>query len=166
VTAAVTDAGPLIHLTEVGCLELVHIFDILHLPDAVWFETVERGRVPSDVLQKLHVVRRHTIPDTAVERFVQENGLAHLQAGERECLYLRQHINVPTLLTDDLAVRDAAKRLHVTPVGSLGVVVRAYQQSHVTLTEAERHITALYAVSSLFVTRAIVELALEHLAQH
>lgn len=39
VNAAVADAGPLIHLTEIGCLPFLHIFDILHVPEAVWSET-------------------------------------------------------------------------------------------------------------------------------
>ncbi len=72
-------------------------------------------------------------------------------------------VGVPILLTDDLAVRDAAKRLGLTPVGSLGVIVRAYRLGHIILTQAEHRIAALYDASSLFVTRAIVELAIEQL---
>jgi predicted nucleic acid-binding protein len=86
-----------------------------------------------------------------------------LHDGERECLYLCQQIGVPTLLTDDLAVREAAKRLNLTPVGSLGIVVRACRLGYTSLAAAERHIIDLYEVSSLFITRATVELAIEHL---
>ncbi|HAZ31440.1 MAG TPA: hypothetical protein DCY61_01865 [Dehalococcoidia bacterium] len=70
---------------------------------------------------------------------------------------------MPILLTDDLAVRAAAKRLSLIPVGSLGIVVRAYRAGHISLSEAERRIAELYDVSSLFATRAIVELAVERL---
>jgi predicted nucleic acid-binding protein len=73
---------------------------------------------------------------------------------------------VTVLLTDDLAVREAAKRLRLTPVGSLGVIVRAYRVGQLSLADAERHLTDLYAVSSLFVTQAIVELAIEQLRKH
>jgi predicted nucleic acid-binding protein len=69
-------------------------------------------------------------------------------------------------LTDDLAVREAAKRLGLAPVGSLGVVIRAHRLGRISLADAERHIADLYDVSSLFVTRAIVELAIEHLREH
>ncbi len=48
VKAAVADAGPLIHLTEIGCLALLHIFETLHIPAAVWSETVERGRLSQE----------------------------------------------------------------------------------------------------------------------
>jgi hypothetical protein len=48
-------------------------------------------------------------------------------------------------------------------VGSLGVIAKAYRLGHVSQAEAERHMTNLYDVSSLFVTRTIVELAIEQL---
>jgi hypothetical protein len=50
---AVTDAGPLIHLTEIGCLGLLSIFESLHIPQAIWAETVQRGRTPSEGFLKL-----------------------------------------------------------------------------------------------------------------
>jgi predicted nucleic acid-binding protein len=72
-------------------------------------------------------------------------------------------MGVPILLTDDLAVREAAKHLNLTPVGSLGIVARAYRLGYLSLSDAERHIANLYDVSSLFVTRTIVDLAIEQL---
>lgn len=59
--------------------------------------------------------------------------------------------------------RRAAKRLKLPPVGSLGIVVKAYRLRYIPLSEAERRIADLYDVNSLFVTRAIVELAIEQL---
>jgi len=166
VNLAVADAGPLVHLTEIGCITLLRIFDALHIPDAVWSETVEQDRVPQSDVLGLGTVQRHSLSQSEVTRFVQENDLEDLHDGERECLYLCQRMGVSLLLTDDLAVRKVAKRLNLTPVGSLGVVVRAYRLRHISLADAERHITGLCDVSSLFVTRAIVELAIEQLRKH
>jgi predicted nucleic acid-binding protein len=56
--------------------------------------------------------------------------LERLHAGEQECLFLCQHVRVSVPLTDDLAVREAAKHLHLTRVGSLGAIVRAYRVGH------------------------------------
>jgi predicted nucleic acid-binding protein len=163
--AAVVDAGPLIHLTEVGGLILLRLFETLHMPNAVWSETVGRGRVQERDLARLSNVHRHTLPPADVARFVQEKGLATLQAGDTECLYLCQQLPMSTLLTDDLSVREAAKRLALTPVGSLGVVVRAYHRGDIALADAEQYIMALYDTSSLFVTRALVDMAIEQLRQ-
>ena len=48
VKAAVAAAGPPIHLTEIGCLPLLHIFETLYIPEAVWSETVEQGRLSQE----------------------------------------------------------------------------------------------------------------------
>lgn len=160
---AVIDAGPLIHLSEIGCLHFLNSFHELHIPDAVWFETVGQDRVSQTELSNLQNIRRQSIPAQEVERFVHENNLSKLHAGERECLFvcITKHISV--LLTDDMAVRHAARRLHFVPVGSLGIVVLAFKRRQITLQEAERCIGDLHDVSSLFVTRAIAELAIEQI---
>lgn len=163
---AVADAGPLIHLTEIGCLSLLRIFDRLSIADAVWSEAITQGSVPQTDVLALGIVQRHALSHSLVMPFIQQNSLERLQAGEQECLFLCQHIGVSVLLTDDLAVREAAKRLHLTPVGSLGIIVRAYRVGQLSLADAERHLNDLDVVSSLFVTRAIVELAIEQLHKH
>ena len=163
VNVAVADAGPLIHLAEVDGLVLLRIFAALHIPDAVWSEAVRPNRVRESDLAKLRNIRRHTIPQAQVTQFLQETGLEGLQTGDVESLYLCQHIQVSTLLTDDLSVREAAKQLSLTPVGSLGIVIRAYRVGHISLADAERYLNALCDTSSLFVTRVIVDLAIEQL---
>jgi predicted nucleic acid-binding protein len=163
VNAAVADAGPLIHLAEVDGLALLHIFAVLHIPDTVWSEAARPNRVREVDLAELHNIHRHTIPQVQVIQFLQETGLEGLQTGDIESLCLCQHTQVSTLLTDDLSVREAAKQLLLTPVGSLGIVVRAYRVGHISLAEAERYLNALYDTSSLFVTRVIVDLAIEQL---
>jgi len=114
-----------------------------------------RGGSPKMMFCTLVHVQRSSPSPSEIDRFIQDNRLEDLQAGECECLYLCQQIQIPLILTDDLAVRDAAKQLQLTPVGSLGIAVRAYRQGLITLAEAEYAITQLYDVSSLFVTRAI-----------
>ena len=151
------------HLTEIGCLPLLRIFDILHMPHAVWSETVGSDHVSEADVLELGSIQRITLSRTDVARFIEENGLEGLHIGECECVCLCQQTGVPILLTDDLAVRQAAKRLDLTPVGSLGVVAKAYRLQDISLTDAERHIVDLYELSSLFVTRAIVELAIKRL---
>jgi predicted nucleic acid-binding protein len=55
--------------------------------------------------------------------------------------------------------------LDLTPVGSLGIIVRAYRKALISFEDAHRHLEDLYDVSSLFVTRAIVELAIDQLSE-
>jgi predicted nucleic acid-binding protein len=163
VDIAVADAGPLIHLSEIDCLSLLTIFKALHIPNAVWSETVGHNRVAKDDILSLNIVQQHSLSQSEIIQFAQENSLEELQDGELECLYLCQHIGIPILLTDDMAVREESYRLNLTPIGSLGIVVKAYRLGHIPLSKAKQHIASLYDISSLFVTRAIVEIAIEQL---
>lgn len=160
---AAADAGPLIHLHEIGCLGFLNRFDALHVPDAVWIETVTKGRISKADISSLLILQRHSLSESEVEQFVRQNGLSELHSGERECLFICLQKGISILLTDDMAVRDAAKRLRIVPVGSLGIVVSTFKEKQITLEEAEQHIYDLQDVSSLFVTRTIAELAIAQL---
>lgn len=159
---AVVDAGPLIHLAEINALHTLTVCSTLHLPHAVWAETVEQGRVSADSLIQFQI-SHHVLVPLEVTQFSQIHDLTALHRGEQECLFLCRQLNVPLLMTDDLAARDAAKRLGLRPIGSLGAVVRAYRQDVISLADAERFLDELYAASSLFVTRDIVEIAIQQL---
>jgi hypothetical protein len=50
IEAAVADAGPIIHLAEIGCLAFLRLFKQLHVPQMVWAETVGLGRVVENSL--------------------------------------------------------------------------------------------------------------------
>lgn len=160
---AVVDAGPLIHLSEIGCLHFLNRFEGLHLPDAVRLETVGQGRVSETDMSVLNNIQGHTISAPELEQFIRKKNLSALHTGDQECLFVCLEQRIPILLTDDMALRTAARRFNITPVGSLGVVVATFKGGEVSLEEAERYIADLYDVSSLFVTRAIAELAIEQL---
>lgn len=161
----VADAGPLIHLGEIGELTLLELFDEVIIPGKVWEETVQEGRLSADQLALLSPVIRRDVDPADVQTFIRAHNLEHLHAGESECLWLCHRDEVHLLLTDDLAVRDAAASLGITPVGSLGVVVRAFHLGIITLLDAEEAVVALYRTSSLFVTRALVDMVLARLRQ-
>jgi hypothetical protein len=159
---AVVDAGPLIHPAEIEALHTLTVLSELHLPQTIWAETVEQERVSANRLTQFQI-SRHTLVPLEVTQFAQTHDLTALHLGEHECLFLCKQLNVSLLLTDDLAARDAAKRLGLNPVGSLGVIVRAYRQGLISLTAAKGFLDALCSVSSLFVTRDIVDIALQQL---
>jgi predicted nucleic acid-binding protein len=157
--AAVADTGPLIHLAEIDCRPLLAIFEQLHIPAGVWREA-ER---PATIREKITFATHHILQQVEVTEFTAKHGLDRLQPAERESLLLCSKLSVPVLLTDDLAVRKAAQALGLTPVGSLGIIARAHQMGRISIDAAERHLRGLYAVSSLFVTSTIVDLAIERL---
>lgn len=160
---SVADAGPLIHLAEVGQLTLLSVFETVLVPGAVWDETVGRGRLTESQIHRVGVLHRRGVNTPRVGRFVIDHGLERLHYGEREALLLAVDEGIALLLTDDLAVRRASRSLNLRPVGSLGVVIRAAMEGLVSVAEAEELLRRLHRESSLFVTEAIVDLALEQL---
>lgn len=157
---SIADAGPIIHLHEIGALSFLRLFETVHVPGAVWKETIGKKRVPVDRLEALEVVQRHEVASDEIDSFVERENLDHLQSGEQECLLLLSQQSVDLVLTDDLAVRETVKEMGITPVGSLGVVVRAYREEWIALHEAERLLRELHEKSTLFVTAALIEKAI------
>jgi len=72
--AAVVDAGHLIHLSEIGCQHL-QIFKTIHIPNAVWSETIEQAKFWNLDISALGNIQRHTLPDEQIAQFILDNGL-------------------------------------------------------------------------------------------
>lgn len=158
---AVADAGPLIHLYEIDAIDLLKVFSIVHIPERVVDEI--RATIHTDLSKQVGSSKKHRVGRNDLAAFVQQNQLEGLHAGELAALFLCRSLSIATLLTDDLAVRHQAKNLGITPAGSLGIVVRAYHLEYISRESAVSSIQALQNVSSLFVTPAIVTLAIEQL---
>lgn len=160
--AVIADAGPLIHLHEPGALPLLGTFPLINITQAVWDEVVTSGRVPESNLSVFQF-QRHQVTAQAVDELRAAFPDVSLQQGELHSLVLCRQLAPAVLLTDDLAAREAAKLMNIQPVGSLGLIVRAFHRGRITIDEAKQLLEQLYSVSSLFVTRTIVDLAIEQL---
>jgi len=106
--AAVSDAGPLIHLAEIGSLELLDTFDTLLVPETVYKE-VGAGGVP-DGLADLS----YKLVEADESRVATED----LDAGERAAIAVAEERGL-ILLTDDLAAREEASGAGVEVRGSM-----------------------------------------------
>ena len=142
--AAIADAGPLIHLYEIGQIKLLDLFSAVHVPAIVWQEATESGRVPDERLLGVPVIQKHT---PAQGNWRNGERFSHLHGGEREALRLCEELDIPLLLTDDLAAREAAVGVGVTPVGSVGIVAKSHVAGMIDISEAERALRQLGVVS-------------------
>jgi len=118
----IADAGPLIHLDELGALDLLADFRRILVPDAVWLE-VERHR-PTALATALVRLER-TSPEPVGVELQAVGKLYTLHAGEWQALALCSQHAGSRLLTDDTAARLAAKVLGIDAAGTLGVLLRA-----------------------------------------
>ncbi|MCD6284608.1 MAG: hypothetical protein J7M39_01685, partial [Anaerolineae bacterium] len=84
IAAAVADAGPLIHLHEIGALTLLTIVRQLHVPDAVLHETVNQNRIDEPSIHKLCNVVRHQLDIHLIDQFIRAHQFLNPHPGERK----------------------------------------------------------------------------------
>ena len=97
----VCDAGPLIHLDELGCLDLLADFDRVLVPPAVW-EEVEHHR-PSALaanVAPLTMMQPTRPPSERVEALCRT---LTLHRGEAEAIRLAMEVKLLFFFTDDAA---------------------------------------------------------------
>ena len=144
--AAISDAGPLIHLAEIDSLELLATFDTLLVPETVYQE-VDAGGVPEGLADLSYEL---------VEADESRVGTEKLDAGERAAIAVAEERGV-VLLTDDLTAREAASDAGVGVHGSIGVIALGHARRLLDRDEAASLMRALQRETSLFVTEAVVE---------
>ena len=130
----VCDAGPLIHLNELDCLDLLADFRAVLVPEQVWREV---GHHQPDALEhpgvEIQQVPVMLSEDAALQALVR--ALA-LDLGEQAALSLMALNPDAILLTDDAAARVAAKGLGYRTHGSIGILLRAIRRQQRTPHEA------------------------------
>jgi predicted nucleic acid-binding protein len=144
----VADAGVLIHLDELGALDVLSDYDAVYVPDAVWLE-VEHHR--HQALQHKLVNLIHCPPVSYSIKVNAISTLFTLHHGESEALTLCLNHKINTLLTDDTAARLAAKNLSINAHGSLGLLVRAVRRGLRTPAEVINLLIAIPQKTSLHI---------------
>lgn len=156
--SAVADAGPLIHLSEIGQLRLLNQFSPLVVPERILAEVrsvrslasirITRVRVTASSRRRLSVAIRD-----------------RLDSGELDCLAFCREQTKVIFLTDDLDAREAAQRMGIETHGSVGIIVRAVRSGLINRSEATAALRLMDSTSSLFITRQIIEMAIERLRE-
>jgi hypothetical protein len=125
----VSNAGPLLVLAKLNVLHLLkHLYGQIHIPDAVYEETVvtglRRGYEDAHIL-KLFLDRVNWSPTpVAVPPAI---AALTLDRGEQESLALALSLRALLLMDEELG-RESARQHSLTVRGSLGVLVTAYYQ--------------------------------------
>jgi predicted nucleic acid-binding protein len=158
---AVSDSGPFIHLWQIGQLQLLAMFNRLLTTEQVVTEITAPERLRGEDLASLSNLQICSVAQDEIESIRQQLVSFELHTGELSVLRLAQKEGVALFLTDDLEARWAAKSLGLEPHGRVGIVVLAYRKGILSLSKAEEILFALLHKSSLFLTSAIVEQAIQ-----
>lgn len=151
----VCDAGPLIHLEELGCLDLLRDFAEAQVPVAVWVE-VQRHR-PSALRRRIAKLRRVSSLPEATPELIQLAQAFLLDVGEFEALRLMQQSPGAILLTDDAAARLVAERLGYEVHGTIGVIVRALRRGQRSKRQVLNLLRSVPRRCSLYIQSRLLE---------
>lgn len=121
----VADAGPIIHLDELACLDILTDFGMVCVPEAVWLEVLQHRPGAMAAFPSLFARQTSLITSPLVTALTP---LYTLHSGEQEALHLCSEFGNSLLLTDDTAARLAAKSLGIAAHGTLGLLIRAIRR--------------------------------------
>ena len=151
----ICDAGPLIHLDELGCLELLNDFQSVFVPRQVWEEVAFHRPIALKrkdiVLQKVPV---KILTDFSLYTLAQTLGL---DIGELAALSLMKQYSDAIMLTDDAAARLAAETLKYRVHGTIGVILRAIRRNQKTVDEVLSILRNLPTKSSLHIRSSLLQ---------
>jgi predicted nucleic acid-binding protein len=156
----ILDAGPIIHLDELGCLSLLSDFDELLVPAAVW-EEVERHRPAALIGAVVPLTKIHAV---AVQDYVFAlRDAFNLDRGETEAISLCFAHPQALLLTDDAAVRLAVAASGLRAHGTIGILIRAVRRKQLTPAKVIEHLEAIPKKSTLFIKKSLLKQITEKL---
>jgi predicted nucleic acid-binding protein len=151
----VCDAGPLIHLDELGCLDLLADFPEIVVCQAVCSE-VARHRPTAFRRRRIRLTRVMPASEASTELI----GFARtfsLAAGELESLCLMAERPHAILLTDDAAARLVAEKLGYEVHGTIGVVVRSLRRMQRTKRQVLNLLRSIPRRSTLHIAESLLD---------
>lgn len=151
----VCDAGPLIHLDEVGALDLLADFAEVLVPETVWREVEQHrpGALSCPGVELRRIVPRMPVPPE-LKALIQ---VFSLHTGEWEALRVAMEHRPGLPLTDDTAARLAAGSLRIGTHGTIGILVRAIRRRQRTKEEVLALLRSLPTRSTLHLKRSLLE---------
>ena len=120
-TKVICDAGPIIHLDELNCLDLLADYEEIVLPLVVEKEISEHR--PSALQNQNLNINRFTKRADIGEELLALCQIFSLDAGEIEALAIMERNPQHIFLTDDAAARLVAEQMKFKVHGTIGVLI-------------------------------------------
>lgn len=151
----VCDAGPIIHLDELDCLDLLKDFEEILIPETVWKE-INRCR-PSALKRSdlALILSSGTYPVN--ELLLTICRIFFLDAGETEALSIMEKNPQAMFITDDASARLAAIQMGFKVHGTIGILVRSIRREHMKPEEVIRILKEIPLKSTLYIKPSLLE---------
>lgn len=153
--SAVSNSGPVIHLRESDAVKAFNIFNKVFYPWAVYEELSKKKQTAAVLKHKLFQEKTLNAEGKRKTEFIYLKYGIGLAEAEAMALALQEKIKL--FLTDDLEARTVAKEFNLKPVGSIGILLRAFRENVLVKEELMLVLKKLLEESSLFVTQKIIK---------
>ena len=152
---AICDAGPIIHLDELNCLDLLCDFQQIVLGDTV-LEEVKHHRPGALKKPNIHFMRSpQEYPEGELLRTMCR--IFSLDAGEIETLAIIEKNPGALFFTDDASARLVADRMGFKVHGTIGIIVRAIRRELMQPEQVLRILAEIPSKSSLHIRPSLLE---------
>jgi len=158
---AVLDAGPLIHLDELGSLNLLAGYREVLLPDIV--EREARQHRPEIQIDSIPGLVRVSSQPAAAESMFELAAEFGLHAGELAAIAVLKEHHGDCLLSDDAAARALAEAIGFQVRGTVGLILRGWQRKQISKTTARDLLKALPVKSTLHLRPGFLANVLEQI---
>ncbi|MDZ7696980.1 MAG: DNA-binding protein [Deltaproteobacteria bacterium] len=152
---AIFDAGPIIHLDELACLDLISDFEENLIPDTVWQEILSYRPT---ALEKTHLnlthLERSYHPGKQLDTMCR---LFSLDAGEIEALSLMAEKPNAVFFTDDAAARFVAEQIGFSVHGTIGILIRSIRREMRRPEQVLLILDQIPLKSTLYIKRSLLE---------
>lgn len=149
---AVSNSGPLIHLTIAGLLELAFkLYDVIYIPQLVYDEIVVKGKEEghSDAIILEQAVSNAKIKVEKVKHDTYKITTPKLHQGEIDTILLALQLEVEIILLDDEEARIFARKLNIKVKGTLGILIELFKRKFLELEEALKYLKKINAIMYL-----------------
>jgi predicted nucleic acid-binding protein len=149
---AVSNSGPLIHLTLAGLLDFIfELFDLILIPPRVYDEIIVKGKEEnhSDAYILERAINNKKIKVEAVKKSNETITSSKLHEAEIESIILSLQSSVETILLDDEEARIFARKLGIRVSGTLGILIKLFRRGFFGLDEALQYLKKINEVMYL-----------------
>jgi predicted nucleic acid-binding protein len=158
----VSNSGPLMALGKIGQIQLLNsLYGVVWIPAAVYEETVEHGLIlgQPDAIAIASAFEQKNLHRVELSEQKMSAVVASLplDRGEKQAIELALIENADQVLLDDLAAREAAKKLGLKVKGTLGVLVEAVRKRFLSESEMDFIFNALLKRDDIWISKALIQ---------
>lgn len=140
----ISDTTPLISLLKIGRLELLNqLFGEIRIPNAVYRELIsnDKYKQEADIIFQTKYIRKVDVRDK--KSVILLRRATGLDEGESEAIILSDEVNADILLMDELKGRQVAKQMGLNIMGTVGILMTAFEEKLLSADEIKQCIWIL-----------------------